>query len=393
MDIHFAFTPIQQTLLCVTLALLCIEWLYLYLLYTLPSRRASGKGKQPKCAPSPQPVSVVVTTSDYNTFLVESLTQILEQDYPDFEVILVHDGAISDTLELEIAQLQAHNSHLYITHVPNEVRNISHRKLAVTLGIKAAKHDLVLFTHANCCPASSQWIATMTRHFVDGVDLVLGYSVVAAPLQTKARYWAYDRFLFVTRFIVAAQLRAPYMGMGCNMAYRKSLFYSQNGFAKYLSLRAGEDDLFVYSVANRHNTRTELTLDARVEVSHTDLSEEWRGIKRNYVYTSRYIKRVSKWMLGCEMAFRYLYYGSIVVLALFAGNSMAMWVGVALAFLLFVVPFLLAYQGAVRHLSAPKLILQLSLFDLARPFVWMAARVKANQYVYHNFTRQVVKHP
>mgnify|MGYP007083028735 CR=1 FL=1 len=47
------------------------------------------------------------------------------------------------------------------TYVPSDARYLSRRKLAFTLGVKAAKYDILLFTEANCQPLNDQWLSAM----------------------------------------------------------------------------------------------------------------------------------------------------------------------------------------------------------------------------------------
>ncbi len=57
-----------------------------------------------------------------------------------------------------------------------EDKKFSHgKKLAVTIGIKAAKYDRLLFIDADCQPESNQWLRLMTEQFSDKISIVLGY--------------------------------------------------------------------------------------------------------------------------------------------------------------------------------------------------------------------------
>ena len=85
--------------------------------------------------------------------------------------------------------------HLYHSFTPDSARYISHKKLALTLGIKASKHDWLVFTETNCMPASNQWLKLMARNFTPQTQIVLGYSGY-----DRTKGWLHKRTAFDTLF-------------------------------------------------------------------------------------------------------------------------------------------------------------------------------------------------
>ena len=159
--------------------LTAIQLLYLFIIYNAVHRRnvADRKGKLQSVGQ--QGVSVIIVASDNEDQLAKNLPRILSQDYPDYEVIVVDDNSKDDTKEL-LKHLSKQYPHLYSTFTSDSVRYISHKKLALTLGIKAAQKEWILFTDPDCYPTSDQWISRMARHFTDSTDVVIGYSASQA---------------------------------------------------------------------------------------------------------------------------------------------------------------------------------------------------------------------
>lgn len=150
--------------------------LYFYLKYisiVLRSNKREKKGKI-EFQIQKKPVSVIICARDEYENLREFLPDILSQDYPEYEVIVVNDGNDEDT-ELLLSDLKKVYTHLRSTFVPDGAKNLSTKKLALTLGIKAAKYDWLLFTDADCVPVSKNWIASMARNFSEKTEFVLGY--------------------------------------------------------------------------------------------------------------------------------------------------------------------------------------------------------------------------
>ena len=121
-----------------------------------------------------QPVSVIVYAHGEPEDLRNNLPVLLNQDYPDYEVIVVNDGSDADSEDILKLFSNEYKS-LYYTYVPVDTQYLSHKKLALTMGIKAARHDILLFTEADCRPISPKWIKAMVDSYNTETDIVLGF--------------------------------------------------------------------------------------------------------------------------------------------------------------------------------------------------------------------------
>ena len=140
----------------VLLGVLLIIWFYqcyFYLRYMMNVNRWLRKDKQASSiAPADLPkVSVIVCARNEETNISDFLHTLLNQDYPCYEVIVVNDGS-EDATQLVLEKYAQQNKNLYITFVPCEARVISSKKLALTIGIKAAQSEYILLTDADCRP-------------------------------------------------------------------------------------------------------------------------------------------------------------------------------------------------------------------------------------------------
>lgn len=242
-------------------------------------------------------VSVIVYSEDDAQNLESLLPQILEQDYPAMmEVIVVNDGAIGSTKDV-IARLEQRYSNLYMTFTPMDSRSLSRKKLAVTLGIKAARYETILLTTGKCRITSSTWMKTMMRHFADGKEIVIGY---ATPIPTEdassviKRRHSFDTVWTAIEYLSWAIAGRPYRGCCHNLAYRRSVFFRNKGFSKSLNLKYGDDDVFINEVANRHNTATELSTASIVEIMEQDPSAAFKHDKLRYEYTAKKLKTYAR---------------------------------------------------------------------------------------------------
>lgn len=228
-------------------------------------------------------VSVVVYAKADGENLRTLLPQILEQDYPaQMEVIVVNDASIDNT-ETIVSELELRYSNLYMTFTPDQSRSLSRRKLSLTLGIKAARYDVVLLTCGNCRVESNQWMRAMMRHIVAGKEVVLGYAEPWGDDEPdndrRKRRRAFDTLWQSVRWISSAICGHPIMGTGYNLAYLRRLFFQHKGFSQTLHLTYGDDDLFVNEIATGRNTAVELSHAARIvsmEHSPAELHDNYR---------------------------------------------------------------------------------------------------------------------
>ncbi|CAG0956513.1 MAG: glycosyltransferase [Bacteroidetes bacterium] len=199
------------------------------------------------------PVSVIVCARNERENLLNNLPLLLAQDYKHFEIIVVNDNSKDDTDDVLKAFCQQYKN-IKVVKVPENERFYFSKKLALTLGIKAAQHEILLLTDADCKPFSKNWIRCMTENMVDKKEIVLGYSAYEKKEGFLNLLIRFDTFNTAVNYISFALAGMPYMGVGRNLSYKKSLFFKHKGFASHQHIQSGDDDLFVNEVANKHNT-------------------------------------------------------------------------------------------------------------------------------------------
>lgn len=277
------------------------------------------------------PVSVIIYAKDESTNLQHSLSLILAQDYPLFEVIVINDGSTDESNDL-LKSLECKHKNLYHTFVPDGVKYLSRKKLALTIGVKAAKYDILLFTDANCYPQSKLWIKQMAQNFTPETDIVLGYCANTKSQKFFQKLTSFDNLKFGFHYLSAAILKHPYMGCGRNLAYRKALFFKQKGFSKTLNLQAGEDDLFINSIANKQNTKVELSPLSIMAMHSFDYFSLWKEMKASRNSTMHLLKgaAINYYKLGNILeAFFFLSFIAIFIMGLL-GNKLLIAIGILL---------------------------------------------------------------
>lgn len=201
------------------------------------------------------PVSVIVCAHDEAANLRELIPILLEQDHPQFEVIIVNDRSNDETYDL-LLQMTSQYPQLRMVNVNHLPDGMHGKKYGLTLGIKAARHEIILLTDADCRPSSNQWITMMSSRFSAETEFVLGYSPYTKYPGILNLFIRFETLLTGMFYIAFARLGMPYMGVGRNLAYRKSMFLKVKGFTDLLPLVGGDDDLLVNRYAHKGNTVT-----------------------------------------------------------------------------------------------------------------------------------------
>lgn len=377
--LHLTFDPQETLLLTVTGGLLLIQILYLLRLYLrIPHREKQVRREVLTFQTECPPLSVILYARETCPQLQANLPVILKQDYPQFEVIVITDGPDDGTTDY-LTQLQARYPHLYHSFIPDSSRYISHKKLGLTLGIRAAKYDWLVMTDPACQPASDQWLRLLARNFTPGTSVVLGYCGYAPAKGILHRCISYDTLFQAMRYLGFALGGHPYVGLGGNLAYRKQLFYDNKGFSRHLNLLRGDDDLFINRVATGNNTRVET--DARAATRHQPYirAKDWQEEKVSYALTSRFCRGGQRYLAGCETLTRLLFYLAWIV-TLCTGLFDRHWLLAGLALLAFLIRLGLQMYAVNRTSHAlgekHRYYLTLPFFDLLQPLQSLCWRLQ-----------------
>ncbi len=284
-------------------------YLYFYLsvyLYKHEETRSSG-----------QPVSVIICARNEAENLRKFLPSVLEQDYPDYEVIIVNDCSEDNSYDV-LGSLLSKYPHLKISTVNKDPKFTHNKKFAQFIGIKAAKNEILLFTDADCEPLSNKWLEKMTAHFTPETNFVLGYGGYRKEGGLLNKFIRYDSLTIAMQYLGMAIKGIPYMGVGRNLAYRRSVFFENKGFGTHAHLISGDDDLFVNTNASGTNTCVEFSPDTHTLSVPGKRVTEWLTQKKRHLTTAPYYKFRDRFLLLTEIISRVILYASFVVLLSFS---------------------------------------------------------------------------
>lgn len=359
----FSNSTVYELVLASVLLVALLIQLYYYL--GIYIRVALLKKNKKENSSFSTPISVVICARNEENNIENFLPTILEQDYPNFEVVVVNDCS-SDNSEFVLERLQKKYSNLRVTTIKEDEKFTHTKKLALTVGIKAAKNEWLVLTDADCIPTSKDWLSTIASNFSDNTEIVLGYGGFFAEKGFLNKLIRFDALFIAMQYLGFALARMPYMGVGRNLAYKKDIFFKNKGFASHSHLDSGDDDLFINEVANRYNTNVELRSIAQTKTKAKATYGHWVFQKRRHISTSHKYKFFTKLMLGGEIASRVLFFGAAIALIamlyypwVVAGVILFRWI-VQLSIL----------NGVMNRLSEKKLLLLSFFYDIYSLFFY-----------------------
>lgn len=353
--------------------------MYYYLRYfsgVIRKNRDDNRNKYVHNTEQP-PVSVIICARNEEENLRNFLPKILEQKYPNFEVILVNDGS-EDNTDIVLNSFAQKYSNLYITNIPADTNIISRKKLAITVGIKAAKNELLLFTDADCYPVSEDWISTMVQNMDTNTEFVIGFGDYIKKRSFVNRLIAYDTLFIAMQYFGFAYAGKPYMGVGRNLMYRRSTFYQNKGFAGHLHIASGDDDLLINKVGNSVNTAIACSAQSKTMSVPEKNFAKWCLQKKRHLKASALYSASSRRSIGVEVLSRILFYLSLIPVV-FTFNIFLILFAVLLFASRFTVQMIIINKTA-KILDTSRHALSILLFDIFLPVIsfWMLVTNRTN---------------
>ncbi len=297
-----------------------------------------------------KPLSIIVCARNEADNLKENLPTLFAQDYPNFEVIVVNDRSWDETEDV-LKEFTKKYSNLKVVDILDGDKFLAGKKFAATMGIKAAANEWLVFTDADCRPASNNWLKGLQQPENEEIALVLGYSPYFKKKSLLNVLIRFETFFTAVNYLSFALKGMPYMGVGRNMAYKKTLFFKNKGFAAHMHIPSGDDDLFVNANATFQNTSIQIHKDSQVwSVPNSSFIAYLRQKKRHYGAGKHY-KSKHRLILSLQVIAQFLFYVLTIVLAFLPSTQ-------------YIAAGIFALSLIIRSFVYPRLLKRLSYGEL-----------------------------
>lgn len=258
-----------------------------------------------------EPVSIIIAARNEYNNLEKNLPAILTQDYPNYEVVVVNHCSWDESQKL-LESMQQEYPHLKVSQLIEQEKYPTGKKFALTIGIKAAKYNQLLFTDADCMPSSNKWLKLMQQQFTTGKQIVLGFAPYEKRKGLLNLFIRFETLLTAMFYFSFALMRNAFMGVGRNLAYTKDLFFKHKGFASHNHIHSGDDDLFINEAATPSNVAIQIHTDSFVYSEPKNSFEAYSRQKKRHLSTGKLYKKHHKRLLGLYYASHFLFFAALV---------------------------------------------------------------------------------
>lgn len=246
------------------------------------------------------PLSVIICAKNEANNLQKFLPYIANQDYSEFEIVLVNDDSSDNSLEIMLGfqkEMTSDNKSVKIISIDKE--NSVGKKNALRIGIEKSKFEHLLLTDADCKPNSKDWISQMASCFSSKKSIVLGYGAYHKIENSFLnRIIRFETLFTAMQYFSYSLAGMPYMGVGRNMAYKKNNYIKAKGFENHSNVISGDDDLFINAIATSQNTEICFTKDSFTISAPKTTFKDWIRQKRRHITTAAHYKKTHKFLLG-----------------------------------------------------------------------------------------------
>ena len=304
----FNFSELSFFILIIFVLAWIIQMAYHWILFR---RLAFHKKTEKEC--SYEPVSVIVCARDAYEYLLDLIPVLLKQDYPEYEIVIVNDCS-QDNTEEYLKDLARNNPKINLVNLTQHLNFFQGKKFPLSMGIKSARHDLLLLTDADCVPSTDQWIKEMVKTYNNDTEIVVAYGPYFERKGLLNKLIRFDTLYIAMQYMSLALAKKPYMGVGRNLSYRKSTFLKNKGFTSHYNIPSGDDDLFISQVANKRNTKVYIDATNRVESEPKRTWKTWVRQKKRHYSTGVKYKPQTNTVLGLLLGSRLAYYPTLIAL-------------------------------------------------------------------------------
>ncbi len=320
------------------------------------------------------PVSIIICAKNEADNLKQHLPAIAAQNYSNYELVLVNDASSDDSLSVMQAFKSNYSSDkLSIQTITIDNKAYRGKKDALSIGIQAATNEYLILTDADCQPNSNNWLNEITSYFSDTKEIVLGYGAYQKNKNSFLnKLIRFETLLTAIQYFSFAKIGHAYMGVGRNMAYKKSIYNKVDGFNNHTHISSGDDDLFIMEASTKQNTVICFT-NKSFTISKPETSfKKWIHQKSRHITTANHYKYLHKILLGLFYLSQLLFWLFAVLLIIFNINP-------TLSILLILFRFLIWYLiigRSARLLHEKDLVIFAPLFEISIIFMQLYIYIK-----------------
>jgi biofilm PGA synthesis N-glycosyltransferase PgaC len=186
-------------------------------------------------------ITVLIAARNEAKNIHDLLEDLLKQNYPSYEVIVVDDHSEDNTIEIAARFTREYTSFRVIRSAKPG------KKLALTEGVKHAQGSIIVATDADC-RVPEHWLSAIAIYFQQPeVKMVFG----GVRMQQENFFHDLQAIEFSSLIgsgAATAAMGYPTMCNGANIAYCKAVFEEVNGYTGNEHVPSGDDEFLMRKI-------------------------------------------------------------------------------------------------------------------------------------------------
>lgn len=315
-----------------------------------------------------EPISICLSVRNEEERIESILANLLELDYPDYEVVVVDNFSEDHTL-LKVAQLAKRYPRLKYTSISQE-SNFS-EKIAINLALKAASHDRILFLSPDSQSVDSAFLKKVDDNAGDS-NLLMCYINFAPQKSWRNKLCRIERMTAFFHSAAFSKAGIPVFYEDRNVLFHKSIYFDQSGFRGKMNDHFANLEL-VFN--DRFKKKTQVSIDPetfvyeQVRIQRGDFSDLLK--KRIRLNQSLGFWRRLVYFLG-DLS-KYLFFGTLAWMLITEPKN---WLFVVVPAMLVLMTQFFILKSVVAHLKEDKILLSSFVYVCLRPILNLMQAVK-----------------
>ncbi len=330
--------------------------------------------------PDEEGVSVILCVKNEAHCLKRHLRSFLEQNYSNYEVIVINNNSEDETDSI-LKEYQNLYPHLNPIKISTHQVNVLEKKMSLAVGIKSAKHEIILIADIDSEPKSPNWVREMAKHYLVERYVVLGYAAYEQKNNILNTLIRYDNIHTALRYFSFALSGYPYRGNARNLSYPRSLFLSNYNYILLYNSQVRDEDLFVNQIVTKNNVAIEYDADTHVlSKQRHETFKEWIEYKRLSNRKGKHYNTKSLFLLHLYHITGFVFYISLLLLVIMFYNNLNYISLIIGLFLIRLISQWIIFGKSIRKLDEKALKSKIPLMDMF--FMLIMPLLEVDKYFY-----------
>lgn len=275
--------------LIVFIAICSINCIYLLLLLPFTFKKNNTER-----ATTVAPLSVLIYIKNDAAVLEAFLERIVQlEGFQEHQFLFINHSSYDNSEEI-LEQFEIKYSNAKLVNVENKETFWGSKRYAITLGIKQAINEKLIFISPNTFFENNQWLTKVSNAFQN--DFLIGYNGFTNEkgiLNTIARFYTLSQEIY---HLGLGSLSKSIVLNDNNIGYTNTLFFENNGFNSRMKQYIGTQSLLYRDIGT--TSTTNISKDINIRQAYSWAAWKQHQLDRNQTFNKSSVATKLLWILG-----------------------------------------------------------------------------------------------